>query len=51
MGAGSKHGTNNSDLPDSVRWGLGESLVLPLAEEGYDDVVLILDGTAGGGSR
>eukprot|EP00580_Thalassiosira_gravida_P020115 CAMPEP_0201672850 /NCGR_PEP_ID=MMETSP0494-20130426/33214_1 /ASSEMBLY_ACC=CAM_ASM_000839 /TAXON_ID=420259 /ORGANISM="Thalassiosira gravida, Strain GMp14c1" /LENGTH=287 /DNA_ID=CAMNT_0048154589 /DNA_START=68 /DNA_END=931 /DNA_ORIENTATION=+ len=40
VGAGSKHGTVDSDLPDSVRWGLGGALALPFAEEGYDVVLM-----------
>lgn len=40
VGAGSKHGTKDSDLPDSVRWGLGGALALPFAEEGYDVVLM-----------
>mmetsp|Transcript_10015 Transcript_10015/g.11491 ORF Transcript_10015/g.11491 Transcript_10015/m.11491 type:complete len:287 (+) Transcript_10015:51-911(+) len=40
VGAGSKHGTKNSDLPDSVRWGLGGALAIPFAEKGYDVVLM-----------
>mmetsp|Transcript_3289 Transcript_3289/g.5737 ORF Transcript_3289/g.5737 Transcript_3289/m.5737 type:complete len:317 (-) Transcript_3289:269-1219(-) len=40
VGAGSKHGTINSEFADSVRWGLGGALALPFAEDGYDVVLM-----------
>lgn len=47
VGASSKHDKGNKidgkdyvDFPPSIRWGLGGSLALPFAEDGYDIVLM-----------